>query len=70
MNVCVCIHTSPHPVWLLPTDTTADFSVNRVYKIPLNSQSREVLQRSLAAIADYKKWSSTIENDPLQNISP
>lgn len=55
---CVYIHTSPHPVWLLPTYTTIVFSINRVYTIPLNSQSCEVLQRRLVAIADYQKWSN------------
>lgn len=54
----------PHPVWLLPTYTIVDFSINRVYTIPLNSQSCEVLQRRLVAIADYQKWSNAIKKNP------
>lgn len=60
----------PHPIWLLHTYTIVDFSINRVYTIPLNSQSCQVLQRCLVAIADYQKWSNAIEKKPLQNKTP
>lgn len=71
MSVRVYVYTyTPHPIWLLPTYTTVDFSINRVYMIPLNSQSCEILQRCLAAITDYQKWSNAIEKKPLQNKPP
>lgn len=69
MSMCH-IHISPHPVWLLPTYTIVDFSINRVYTIPLNSQSCEVLQRCLVAIADYQKWSNAIEKNPYKIKHP
>lgn len=67
----VCVYTYiPHHRWLLPTHTTVDFSINRVYMIPLNSQSCEGLQRCPVAIVDYQKWSNAIEKNPLQNKPP